>query len=751
MNFLQGLNPQQLEAVVHGEGQLLILAGAGSGKTKVLTHRIAYLILEKGINPRNILAITFTNKAAKEMKTRVASLIGEIGDGMWIGTFHSICVRILRREIEKLGYDRNFVIFDISDQQDLVKECLKELNLNEKNFQPSSVLYQISKAKDEMLGPTEYIRMHSADFRTSKIGEVYKLYQKKLKIANALDFDDIILKTIEIFTNFPEVLEYYQSKFKYILVDEYQDTNKPQFVLVKLLSAKHGNICVVGDDDQSIYGWRGADIRNILDFEKEFPNTKVIKLEQNYRSTQNILDAANHVIKNNKGRKSKRLWTENEKGELIQYFCASNEHEEVEFVINEINRQINNNGRNYSDFAILYRMNAQSRVFEEGFMRYGIPYKLVGALKFYERKEIKDILAYLRLIHNPSDIFALKRIINVPKRGIGKATIEMLEQEATRRGVSVFSLIQVADSIQGLSRMVNPLKEFSLLICGLKAMEGKMKISEFISKVLEKTGYLKELENEGTPEAEGRIENLREFISVAVEFERGNNDADLGSFLENISLVSDIDTLDDKKDGVILMTFHSAKGLEFPVVFMVGMEEGVFPAYRSLENEDEIEEERRLCYVGMTRAREQLFMTGAYCRTLFGNTTYNRISRFLKEIPKNLIRGFDLEYNSDDRLESWDSNNGDYFAEDYTYLNRRINSFYNARKMNTFSSGMMEVSKSVNLSQFKVGILVEHKKFGTGVITQIEEEGNDLKLDIVFKDVGHKRLMAQYAGLRILG
>ena len=748
MSFLEGLNKEQLEAVGHCEGPLLILAGAGSGKTRVLTHRMAQMITEKGIKPWNILAITFTNKAAKEMKERVVNLIGAAGEDMWISTFHSACVRILRRDIDRLGFDKNFVIFDSSDQQILVKDCLKELNLNDKNFPPKSVLHEISKAKDDMIDPEAYENMYASDFRLNKISKIYSLYQKKLKLNNALDFDDIIVKAINLLTDFPEVLDYYQSKFHYIMVDVYQDTNNAQFTLIGLLAARHGNICVVGDDDQGIYSWRGANIRNILDFEKEFPGTKVIKLEQNYRSTESILDAANQVIRNNAGRKNKKLWTENGKGENLKYVCSGNEHEEANYVVYEINKQIKEGKRKYSDYAVLYRMNAQSRVLEEGFMKYGIPYKLVGALKFYDRKETKDLLAYLRLIHNPSDSISLKRIINVPKRGIGKTTIESLEQQAAAREISMFSLIQSADSLQGVGRAVGSLQEFSSIICGLKAVQEKLKLSEFISEVLNRTGYLKELENEDTIEARGRIENLKEFISVALEFEKENEDADLGIFLENVSLVADIDTMNESNDAVILMTFHSAKGLEFPVVFMVGMEEGVFPGYRSMNEDSEMEEERRLCYVGITRAREQLFMTGAFSRTLFGSTTYNRMSRFLKEIPQNLIDGLETSSNKKDTLMSWDSTGVDS-QRGSLYSKNAVNTLKNTGGLATFVNNKT-IRETIELSELKTGVKVEHKKFGIGVITKVEEEGNDLKLDIAFNDSGKKRLMAQFAGLKIV-
>lgn len=739
----------QVEAVTHTEGPLLILAGAGSGKTRVLTNRIAHLIMDKNAAPWSILAITFTNKAAKEMKERVCRLVGQAGESMWISTFHSMCVRMLRRDIERLGFGSNFVIFDSSDQQALVKECLKELNLNDKNFPPKSVLDQISKAKDQMIGPDAFSNMYASDFRLGKISLIYELYQKKLRQNNALDFDDLIFYAIRLLIDYPEVLEYYHNKFKYILVDEYQDTNSSQFTLISLLSAAYGNICVVGDDDQSIYGWRGADIRNILDFEKEFPGTKVVKLEQNYRSTENILEAANQVIKNNAGRKAKKLWTDKGQGERLRYYCASNEYEEADYIVYEINKLIRNNERKYSDFAVLYRMNAQSRAIEEGFMRYGIPYRIVGAQKFYDRKEIKDLIAYLRLIHNPMDSLALKRIINVPKRGIGKTTIEAIEQQASEKNVSVFSIVQSAKEIPSLSRNSSTLEEFAGMISSFKASSETVRLPDFIETLLNKTGYIKELEQDGTAESRGRIDNLREFITVAIDFERFNEEAKLGEFLESISLVADVDSDEEQKDEVVLMTLHSAKGLEFPVVFLSGMEEGIFPGYQAANEESEMEEERRLCYVGITRAREVLYLTGAYCRTIYGSTTYNRASRFITEIPEELVEGLENIKKKQEKLKSWDDSTDDsYGYSDYRKASKTFGQ--TASSLNTGFRSIVTVSEDIDFSNYRVGVKVEHRKFGFGIITKVEPEGNDLKLDISFKGAGNKRLMAQYAGLKFV-
>jgi DNA helicase-2/ATP-dependent DNA helicase PcrA len=736
MDLLAGLNQQQREAVLHTEGQLLILAGAGSGKTKVLTHRVAYLIKEKGVYPGNILAITFTNKAAREMKERIQKLLGDISENIWVSTFHSTCVRILRRDIEKIGFNRDFVIFDSADQQTVIKDCIKELNLNEKNFPPRTVLDIIGRAKDDLIEAQDYRKMYAYDYRMGKIASIYELYQKKLKQNNALDFDDIILFTIKLFLNNPTVLEYYQKKFRYILVDEYQDTNTAQYRLVSLLAQGHRNLCVVGDDDQSIFGWRGANIGNILNFEKEFKDCKVIKLEQNYRSTQTILDAANSVIKNNAGRKRKSLWTDNRKGSKVVCYEGRNEHEEALFVASEIKRLVSSEDRRYNDFAILYRINAQSRVLEDIFMKEGIPYKIFGGLRFYDRKEIKDILAYLRVIQNPADDVALKRIINVPKRGIGNVTVETAAKIASQRGCSIFSIISSLEDIPQLQKASSRLGSFVDMISGFKALKDDIDASDMIREVIEKSGILKELEEEKSIEAETRIENIRELISAAMEFESQNEEKGLGAFLEHVSLVSDIDSLDEEKDNIVMMTLHSAKGLEFPVIFIVGLEEGVFPGYRSMLDEAEIEEERRLCYVGITRAKEKLYLTHAYCRTLFGNTTYNKESRFLGEISPKLLETND----GNARKPSGRSS--------ITWGAQGNGSFKLFRGSKPFIIDELQ-PKVVDIS-FNKGDVVEHKKFGVGTVTSVEKEGSDYKLEIQFENSGMKRLMASYARLKKL-
>jgi DNA helicase-2/ATP-dependent DNA helicase PcrA len=637
IDLLKPLNNEQQKAVTHTEGPLLVLAGAGSGKTRVIAYRIAYLIKEKGVNPGNILAITFTNKAAGEMKERVNILVGKVSENMWVSTFHSACVRILRKDIEKIGFDRNFIIFDTSDQQIVIKDCLKKLNLDEKMHTPASMLSSIGRAKDEMLAPDEFLRIYEGDFRMRTTARVYKLYQDTLKQNNALDFDDIIMYTVKLFQEHPGILSYYQSKFKYIHVDEYQDTNTAQYYLVSLLARLHRNLCVVGDDDQSIYGFRGANIRNILDFEKEFKDVKVVKLEQNYRSTKIILDAANNIIKNNTGRKPKVLWTDNEKGCKIRFYQGQDEHDEAYFIACEINKSVKLKKKGYGSFAVLYRMNAQSRVIEETFIRKEIPYRIFGGLRFYDRKEIKDVLAYLRLIQNLNDNYSFKRIINVPRRGIGNATVEKLEIIAGHEKCGLFEAIDLAHKDTGLKRSVQKLAEFRDMILDLAKTKENMAVSSLIGEVIEKSGILKELQNENTPEAQSRIENIRELISAALEFENTSEGKGLDTFLEHVSLVADIDNLDEENDNVVLMTLHSAKGLEFPTVFMAGMEEQVFPGYRSLYSKSELEEERRLCYVGITRAKEELYMTCTTYRTLFGKTAYNMVSRFVEEIPGRLL------------------------------------------------------------------------------------------------------------------
>lgn len=754
MDLTEGLNKPQQEAVLHTEGPLLILAGAGSGKTRVLTHRIAYLIKEKGISPYSVLAITFTNKAAREMKERVDNLVGEGADKIWVSTFHSTCVRILRRDIDKIGYDKSFVIFDYADQQTVVKDCLKELNLNDKNFPPRSVLEMIGRAKDELIEPGAYTSMYASDFRMSKVAKIYELYQKKLRQNNALDFDDIIMQTIKLFSEHSEVLDYYQRKFRYVLVDEYQDTNTAQYMLISLLAKGSRNLCVVGDDDQSIYGWRGANIRNILDFEKEFKDAKVIKLEQNYRSTQTILDAANGVIRNNIGRKSKKLWTDNKEGNKIIRFEGGNEHEEALFVAGEIQKLASSENRQYKDFAILYRINAQSRVLEDRLMREGIPYKIVGGQRFYDRKEIKDVLAYLRVIQNPSDNISLKRVINVPKRGIGDATVDKAEVIANQRNCSIFSIISSAAEIPELQRAAAKLNNFATMISKFRVFKEHMTVAELIEEVIQQSGILKELEAEDTIEAQTRIENIKELISGALEFQAKNDETEktLEGYLENVSLVADIDNVDESADNIILMTLHSAKGLEFPVVFMVGMEEGVFPGYRSMGDENEVEEERRLCYVGITRAREKLYMTSAFSRTLFGNTTYNKDSRFLREIPAELLEDLNKQETAAKNTSSMGASKGISLKDSLKegFGSNIIDSKLGVRR-GFGNINQIDVGKSAASSSgagLKVGDRVEHKKFGSGVITAMEPEGGDFKIEINFDKAGMKRLMAAFANLK---
>lgn len=638
MNYLDKLNKEQKEAVLHTEGPLLIFAGAGSGKTRVLTYRIAYLIEEKDVYPSSILAITFTNKAANEMKERVKSLIGNI-ESMWISTFHSACVRILRRNVESLkDYKKNFVIFDAKDQEVLIKECVKELNLNEKNFPFRVVSSEISRAKDMLQTPDKYYDRNMHDIRKRKLADIYGLYQKKLQKNNALDFDDILNKTVELFELNPDILQYYQNKFKYIMVDEYQDTNFSQYTLIRLLAGQHRNLCVVGDDDQSIYSWRGADIGNILNFEKDFPGAKVIKLEQNYRSTQVILDAANSVIRNNSARKSKKLWTEKGTGLPIMYHYDVDERGEANFIMDEIERVIVRENRELGDFAILYRTNAQSRVLEEACMSHGLSYRIIGGFKFYERKEVKDIVSYLRIIQNPDEDLSLKRIINVPKRGIGNSTLNALIQYAESKGDSLFDALLEADGISGVSnRAKKEIKKFVNIMSELMGIAETEKVSKLVKEVLDRTGYLDELEKGGDEESMSRAENIKELLSATLEFEELNESALLPDFLEQIALMSDIDSLEEEKTALVMMTLHSAKGLEYPFVFISGMEEGVFPGQRSYFEENRMEEERRLMYVGITRAKERLYLTAAFERTLYGNTTYNAVSQFVREIPEELL------------------------------------------------------------------------------------------------------------------
>ena len=760
MNLLEELNDKQYEATINTEGPCLIIAGAGSGKTKVLTHKIAYLISEKNIKPWEILAITFTNKAANEMKARVQNLIGDAVLDMWIGTFHSICVRILRKQIDRIGFSKDFVIFDASDQKTLIKNIIKKANLDDKIYSDKSVMYEIDKAKNEMLGPDEYQKKVKGDFRREKIAELYYEYQKELKENNAIDFDDIINFTIKILKENDELLSYYGSRFKYVLVDEYQDTNKAQFILVSMLASVNKNITVVGDNDQGIYSFRGADISNILNFEKDFPGTRIIKLEQNYRCTQSILDVANEVIKNNEVKYEKILWTKNDKGSKPKIFRAETEYDEANYIVSQINLLKIQEYYKYKDFAILYRMNSQSRAIEDIFRRENIPYKIVGGLKFYERKEIKDIVAYLRLIHNSSDNLSLNRIINEPKRGIGKTSLSNIEDLSNKNSISMYEIIKDATKY-GLSRISTNAKDFTDLIEELKSVKDSIKISDLITMTLEKSGYLDSLKKENTIESESRIENLDEFLTVAIEYEEQAAEPSLSEFLEGITLSSDVDDLDDEGNSVTLMTLHSAKGLEFPVVFLVGMEEGIFPGYRTISSGDsnEMEEERRLCYVGITRAKEFLFFTCSKRRTIFGSTSYNEISRFIKEIPKDMLDGYEnIENQETITNDSYDiewtykgNHHSDKEKNDYIHSDN-ANASFKFRSAESFLKNLSvkKEAENIDLSKYKAGLKVYHKKFGEGTINYVEEEGEDLKVDIEFEKYGHKRLMARFAGLEIV-
>ena len=732
MTYTEGMNEKQKEAVLATEGPLLVLAGAGSGKTRVLTHRIAYLVEELGISPYSILTLTFTNKAANEMKDRIKNLIGDKANDLWAGTFHSVCVRILRMNIEKIGYSSNFVIYDSTDQKTLIKDCIKEKNLNDKMFDPASILNFISSQKDKMITPQMHLREFGGDYKEKQMGELYELYQKKLKMNNALDFDDLIGKTIDLLRENEDVLEYYQNKFKYILVDEYQDTNKAQYMLVKLLSDKYKNICVVGDADQSIYKFRGADIRNILDFEKDYPESQTIKLEQNYRSTKNILKAANSVIENNTDRKPKALWTDNTEGSCINLFNASNEHGEADFIVSKIKEF--KEEKSLNDFAILYRTNAQSRVLEESLIKAKIPYKIVGGLKFYDRKEIKDIVAYLRAIQNPVDNISIKRIINTPKRGIGKTTLDKVELLSVERDESMYSTLLDAETVPGLSqRASTKLKDFISLLGTFMAMKELLSVKELIEHVIDTIGYVKQLELEDTIEARGRIENIEEFLSVAIDYENNAEDGNLEDFLANILLVSDINN-EELDETITLMTLHSAKGLEFPIVFMTGMEEGLFPSGRSVTDEIQLEEERRLCYVGITRAEEELFMTYASMRMLYGKTNYNSPSRFLRELPETLLESCNKDK---PRIK-------DITTKKKNIASSRYFTGYTAENTN------MSPNMDNNKEGINAGSKVKHKVFGIGTVVQVKGQGEKMEATIAFESQGIKKVMLAFAPIETI-
>ena len=764
------LNNMQKEAVLATEGPCLVIAGAGSGKTKVLTHKIAYLMAEKYIKPWNILAITFTNKAANEMKERVQTLVGDAANDMWIGTFHSICVRILRKFIDRIGFENSFIIFDTSDQKTVVKECLKELKIDDKLFTDKSVLFEISNAKNEMLEPKAYALKYSGEFRKETIAKIYELYQKKLKENNAIDFDDIINFTIKILMENEDILEMYTEKFKYVLVDEYQDTNKAQFTLVSLLASKYGNITVVGDNDQGIYSFRGADITNILNFEKDFPGTKIIKLEQNYRCTGNILKAANAVIKHNSVKYDKKLWTENDEGNIPSIYSGEDEYDEASYIVSQINHLKREEYYKYSDFAVLYRMNSQSRAIEDILRRENIPYKIIGGLKFYERKEIKDIIAYLRLIFNSNDNLSLKRIINEPKRGIGKTSLDAIQETADNNGISMYEVIKNAEQY-GLNRVYVNTREFVEQIESLKAKKDEIKISDLIKETLNKTGYTKALELENTIEAESRIQNLNEFLTVAIEFEEEFAENGLAEFLEGITLTTDLDNSDTSEDSVTLMTLHSAKGLEFPAVFLVGIEEGIFPGYKSIGEEKELEEERRLFYVGITRAKQFLHLTCARRRTIFGSTSYNQVSRFVKEIPKDLLDGYEDVVGSAKKEESFKESSYKWEYGSNKFGNSSVKTYnidtykvpvatsaketttvggFSFKSAESFLNTLNKKQDNVDVSRYKEGQRVYHKKFGEGTINKLESEGDDYKVDISFDKSGNKRLMAKFAGLQII-
>ena len=760
-NLLENLNDKQQEAVEYMAGPLLILAGAGSGKTRVLTYKIAYLLEKEIVKPWQILAITFTNKAAKEMKERVEALVGQVSNDMWLGTFHSVCVRILKREIELLGYTRDFNIFDEIDKEKVIKEVMKKLNIDEKVYPVGLIKSEISKAKEAMKDEVVYQKDAMGDFRKEEIAKVYNMYQETLKKNNSIDFDDIIMLTVRLFLENPDRLLYYQNKFNYILVDEYQDTNRSQFLLISMLSSATGNICVVGDESQSIYGFRGADISNILNFEQEFPNAKIVKLEENYRSTKNILNAANEVIKNNKSKIDKQLWTQNEEGDKIEYKTLNNEYEEVEYVVDEIDDICRKEHESYSNFAVLFRTNAQARVLEEVFMKSGTPYKLIGGIKFYARKEIKDIISYLKLIQNINDNIALKRIINEPKRGIGNTALDKLDALSSESGMSIFEFIQDSNNLISF-RSAGNIMEFRDMINDLIKEKDKIKVSELIKKTLKDSGYEDMLNSEGTKETEIRFDNLMEFIGVAIEFENENAENSLGDFLDSIALVSDVDNLDESTDAVTLMTMHSAKGLEFDNVFLVGMEEGLFPSKRSIEEDVQTEEERRLCYVAITRAKKHLFITNTKKRTLYGSTTYSTPSRFIDEIPENLLSETSIENKENKGIRN---NQNTWLDSEYkrveTYLSNRNRVSENIERKVKPNIGVSVDSflknlagnnqvKTNNVSKYKVGMEVKHKKFGIGIIENIEPEGDDFKLEIMFDGSGFKRLMANYTPLEII-
>lgn len=735
------LNSRQQEAVFHTEEPLLILAGAGSGKTRVLTHRIAYLIDEKGVNPWNILAITFTNKAASEMRERVDKIVGFGSESIWVSTFHSTCVRILRRHIDRLGYDNSFTIYDTDDQKTLMKDICRRLNVDTKIYKERSLLAQISHAKDELITPDEMEMNAAGDYNKKKVAAIYREYQASLRKNNALDFDDLIVKTVELFQNCGDVLENYQERFKYIMVDEYQDTNTAQFKFVSLLASKYENLCVVGDDDQSIYKFRGANIGNILGFEHVFPDAAVIRLEQNYRSTQNILRAANEVIAHNTARKPKTLWTENQEGEKIHFRQFMNGYEEAEYVVGEIAGARREGKGMYKDFAVLYRTNAQSRLFEEKCLLANIPYKIVGGVNFYARKEIKDLLCYLKTIDNAKDDLAVRRIINVPKRGIGATTLSRVQDYADQMDISFYDALRVAEEIPSIGRSLSKIDGFVTFIQGLKSKAEAYTVRELLEEIIRLTGYVTELEAEDTEESRARIENIDELISKTEAYQEAGEErgepATLSGFLEEIALIADIDSVDPDQDYVLLMTLHSAKGLEFPNVFLVGMEDGIFPSYMSIMSDDrsDLEEERRLCYVGITRAMKELTMTSARQRMIRGDVQYNKVSRFVREVPRELV---DLGYKVEEKKPKIsESLTGDSSLS-------KMKQVFAAKP---FQATQFKVTKADSLD-YQIGDTVRHVKFGVGVVKNIVEGGRDYEVTVDFDKVGVKKMFAGFAKLK---
>ena len=740
MSIYESLNNMQQEAVYHTEGPLLILAGAGSGKTRVLTHRIAYLIAEKGVNPWNILAITFTNKAAQEMRERVDKIVGMDGGSVWVSTFHSTCVRILRRHADRIGYDNNFTIYDTDDQKTLMKDVCRRLNVDTKKYKERSLLAQISHAKDELITPDEML-LNAADFNEKKVAEIYREYQNSLRRNNALDFDDLIVKTVELFQHCDQVLEQYQERFRYIMVDEYQDTNTVQFKFVSLLASRYGNLCVVGDDDQSIYKFRGANIGNILGFERVFPDAKVIRLEQNYRSTQNILNAANDVIANNTERKPKTLWTENPEGEKLHFRQFMNGFEEAEYVVGDISKKHREGTCRYRDCAILYRTNAQSRLFEEKCLLANIPYKIVGGVNFYARKEIKDLLSYMKTIDNAADDLAVRRILNVPKRGIGATTIGRVQEYADHMQVSFYDALRVSEEIPSIGRAQSKIDGFVTFIQSLKSKAAAYTVQELLEEIIDLTGYADELREEDTEESRARLENIDELISKTVSYQEAmaaeGREASLSGFLEEIALIADIDSVDPDQDYVLLMTLHSAKGLEFPYVYLAGMEDGVFPSSMCIFSGDlsDMEEERRLCYVGITRAMKDLTLTCAQQRMIRGETQYNRVSRFVREIPRELVELGHTIQEKKPKIQETSSAKSSYMQMKMAFQSK------------AFQPQSFTVKKADSLD-YGVGDTVRHVKFGVGMVKDIVEGGRDYEVTVDFDRVGIKKMFAGFAKLK---